>query len=208
MNSMLRPAPLAAALALVLAFSPVAETQAQDWFVRAGVTVVDPKDDNGRLAGGALESSVDSNTQLGLTVGYHFTPNIAVELLASTKFDHTVSVNGAKAVDVSHLPPTLSLQYYFMPESKVNPFLGLGINYTWLHDEDARGPLAGADVAVDNSWGVAFQGGVVVKLTERFELIGDIRWVDIGSNVYVNGANVGKVNIDPLVYSLMLGYRF
>lgn len=208
MKHMLRPAPIAAALALGLALTPVAEVQAQDWFVRAGVTIVDPKDDTGRLAGGAFDSSVGANTQLGLTFGYHFTPNIAVELLASSPFTHSVRLNGVKAADVDQLPPTLTLQYYFRPESRFNPFLGIGLNYTWFYEEDPEGPLAGADVAVDNSWGASFQGGVVYKVTDNIELIGDIRWTDIGSNVWVNGSNVGKVNVDPLIYSVMIGYRF
>ncbi len=207
MNTALRTTLASAVLVgLSLAVAPVA--QAQDWFVRAGATVVDPKSNNGSLAGGAFEADVSTNTQLGLTIGYHFTPNIALELLASSKFKHTVSLNGAPAVDVEHLPPTLSVQYYFAPQAKVNPFLGAGVNYTWLHDEKSRGPLAGADVAVDNSWGVAFQGGVAVKLSERIELVGDIRWMNIGGDVFVNGGNVGKVKIDPWLYSVMIGYRF
>ncbi len=36
---------------------------AADWFVRGGATMVDPKSDNGRLAG--YDASIGDNTQLG-----------------------------------------------------------------------------------------------------------------------------------------------
>lgn len=206
MSTPLRIATLAAGIALGLALAPLA--QAQDFFVRAGVTVVDPDSDNGRLAGGTLKADVGTGTQLGLTVGYFFTPNIALELLASSKFTHTVRLNDAKAAEVDHLPPTLSVQYHFLPEARIVPFVGVGVNYTWLHDEQGFGPLAGARVRVDNSWGIAAQGGLRVRLAENFELVGDVRWIDIDGDVSVQAQKVGKVNIDPLVYSVMLGYRF
>lgn len=200
--------PVVAAVALILSAAPLSQVQAQDWFVRAGVTVVDPKSDNGALAGGALETDVGTDTQLGLTVGHFFTPNIAVELLASTKFTHTVRLNGAKAAEVDHLPPTLSVQYHFMPEARIVPFVGVGVNYTWLHDEQGFGPLQGARVRVDNSWGIAAQGDARFTLTDNLELVGDVRWIDIDGDVSVNATKVGRVDIDPLVYSLMIGYRF
>jgi len=206
MSAPLRTALLTAAIALGPILAPPA--LAQDFFVRAGVTVVDPKSGNGTLAGGTLKTDVGSDTQLGITVGYHFTPNLALELLASTKFTHSVRLNGAKAAEVDHLPPTLSVQYHFMPGARVVPFVGVGVNYTWLHDEQGFGPLEGARVRVDNSWGFAAQGGVRVKLAENLELVGDIRWIDIDGDVSVNAVKVGEVDIDPLVYSVMLGYRF
>lgn len=197
---------LAAALLLALAAAPA--VQAQDWFVRAGATVVDPKSDTGSLAGGALKADIDSQVALGLTLGYHFTPNWALELLASSPFEHNVKLNGAKAADFEHLPPTLSLQYYFRPEARMSPFLGAGVNFTWTFDEDGRGPLAGADVGIENSWGPAVQGGLRVKLQDNWDLVADVRWIDIDADVDVGGAKVGTAHVDPLVYSVLLGYRF
>ena len=61
---------------------------AQEWFVRGGATLVDPTGDNGVLAG--YDANISSNTQLGLTFGYHFSPNLAIEVLAATPFSHEV----------------------------------------------------------------------------------------------------------------------
>lgn len=197
--------PLCAALALGLGAGPVA---AQDWFVRFGAVQVNPDSDNGRLAGGTLAATVDNNNQIGLILGRHFTPNLALEILAATPFSHTASVNGAEAVDFKHLPPTVSLQWYFLPEARFNPFVGLGVNYTYVYDEETRGPLAGTEVSLENSFGVAAQLGVAVKLNDSWDLVVDARQIDIDSDVKVNGADVGTVTVDPRVYGLTFSYKF
>jgi len=200
-------APLLTAAALTAVALPA---QAEDWFVRVGPVMVSPKSDNGTLAGGALKTDIDSNTQLGLILGRHLTPNLAIELLAATPFSHTASLNGAKAVDFKHLPPTVSLQWYFNPEGRVNPFVGAGLNYTFVYDERpiASGPVGGTKVGLDNSFGLAVQAGLQFKLSDKWDLVLDARWIDIESDVKVNGAEVGTAIVDPRVYGLTFGYRF
>lgn len=195
-------------LAAALALGFVANAQAQDWFVRFGPTLVDPKNNNGSLANGALQTDIKSQTALGVTLGYHYTPNWAVELLVSTPFEHSVQLNGDTALDFKHLPPTLSVQYYFLPESRVNPFLGVGANYTLTFSENERGALAGTSTKVGNSFGIAAQGGLVFKIADQWDVVADIRWMDIDASVKVNGNKVGTTHVDPLVYGLHLGYRF
>lgn len=197
--------PLCAALALGLGAGPVA---AQDWFVRFGAVQVNPDSDNGRLAGGALAATVDNNNQIGLILGRHFTPNLALEILAATPFSHTASVNGAEAVDFKHLPPTVSLQYHFAPGGRFCPFIGLGVNYTMIYDEETRGPLQGTRLSLDNSWGLAAQVGAEFKLNDQWALAADVRWIDIDTDARVNGAGVGTVNVDPVVIGAYLVYSF
>lgn len=195
-------------LVAALAVGSIANAHAQDWFVRAGASVVDPTNDNGTLAGGALNTDIKRQTALGFTFGYHYTPNWAVELLASTPFEHSVQLNGDTALDFKHLPPTLSLQYYFLPESRVNPFLGLGLNYTLTFDEKERGALAGTKVSIGDSFGIATQAGLVFKIADQWDVVADVRWIDIDASVKVNGTKVGTTNVDPLIFGLHLGYRF
>lgn len=199
--------PLLGAAALAVTALPV---HAEDWFVRVGAVQVSPKSDNGTLAGGALKTDIDSNTQLGLILGRHLSPNLAVEVLAATPFSHTAKLNGAKAVDFKHLPPTVSLQWYFNPEGRVNPFVGAGLNYTFVYDEKpvAGGPVASAKIGLDNSFGLAAQAGLVFKMSDAIDLVLDARWIDIDSDVKVNGSKVGTAVVDPLVVGLTLGYRF
>jgi len=201
--------PILAALALATAtLLPMQANAQDDWFVRVGPVTVNPKSGNGTLAGGALAVDIDSNTQLGLAFGRYLSPNLAVELLAATPFHHTVALNGADAVDFKHLPPTLSLQYYFAPDAGFNPFVGAGLNYTLTFSEDSYGPVAGNEVTIGNSWGLAAQVGAVIKIGETMDLVVDARWADIDADVQLNGAEIGTANVDPLVYGLTLGFRF
>ena len=59
------------------------------------------------------------------------TDNWAVELLAAYPFEHDIYlVDGPEVGSTKHLPPTVSLQYHFMPDSTFQPYLGAGVNYT------------------------------------------------------------------------------
>jgi len=180
---------------------------AADWFVRGGATMVDPKSDNGKLAG--YDASIGDNTQLGLTFGYHFSPNLAIEVLAATPFTHEVSLDGlGEVAEFKHLPPTVSLQYYFNAEGKVSPFIGGGLNYTWTFDEETKGALTGNDISVGNSFGLAGQVGLRFALANDWDIVADARYIDIGAGVELNGADIGDAEVDPMVYSIMLGKRF
>jgi outer membrane protein len=196
----------AAAAALLLVGAGTAN--AQDWFVRVGAHTVDPKSNNGQLAGGALRADIGSDTKPTLVVGRFLDDNWALELLAAAPFEHEVKLNGARAVDFKHLPPTFSLQYYFGEAGGFRPFIGAGLNYTWTYDERSRGPLDGTRVGIENSWGLAAQVGMSVAFGDGWELVGDLRWIDIDAKVKVNGAGVGSVAVDPRVYGLYLGKRF
>jgi len=200
------PAKTLSAIAIVLALAPTA--QASDWYFRAGPSYVDPKSDNGSLANGALTTTIDSQLGLGLVLGRRLTPNFAVELLAATPFEHTVALNGTDAVDFKHLPPTLSAVYTFMPDARVRPFVGAGVNYTVTFEEREYGPLAGTEVSIGNSWGLAAQAGLNVKVNERWDVTFDVRWLDIDADVNVNGARVGSTEVEPVVVGVHLGYQF
>lgn len=178
------------------------------WFVRAGLHNVDPKSNNGSLAGGTLDARIGSDIKPTLAIGRFFDDNWAVELLAAAPFEHEVRLNGAKAADFKHLPPTLSVQYYFGQPGGFRPFVGAGINYTWTYDERETGPIAGTRLKLGNSVGAAAQLGFLTEISDTLHLVGDVRWVDINASVSVNRNRVGEVAVDPLVYGLYLGWRF
>ena len=90
----------------------------------------------------------------------------------------------------------------------MSPFLGAGINYTRFFDTHGEGALTGARVKIDSSWGAAAHAGVDVRLSERWLLTADMRWMHIAGDVHVNGANVGQAKVNPLVYGVSFGYRF
>lgn len=203
----MKPTPLF--LATLLAATPAFAVAADgDWFARVGVHAVNPTSDNGALAGGALRASIDTDVQPSLVLGRRLSPHWALELLAAAPFRHTVQLNGADALDFKHLPPTLSLQYIFAPDARVQPFVGLGLNYTLTFDEKETGPIAGTRTRVGNSFGPAAQLGLVFETGRAWNIVADVRWADIDADVTVDGADVGEVQVDPLVYGVALGWRF
>lgn len=179
-----------------------------NWVFKFGVHNVDPKSDNGSLAGNTLDVDVDSNARPTIALGYYFTPNVQLEVLGAIPFQHDFTLNGAHAGDFKHLPPTISLQYHFSPEGNWDPFLGIGINYTWTYGESPKGPIAGKDLRLGNSVGLAAQLGLEYHVNEKWSFAGDLRFMDINADVHVNGKDVGTVNVDPLVYGIHAIYRF
>ncbi|MCP4325872.1 MAG: outer membrane beta-barrel protein [Alteromonadales bacterium] len=201
--------------------------EAGNILVRGGLTLVSP--DNAKtpilLAGvdSSMTLSVDDNSQLGLNLVYFHDSNWAIELLAATPFTHDVSiqdpssvlgVDGAKLAEVTHLPPTLSALYYFDTGTALKPYLGLGINYTiFFNEEFERAPqtLGLSNLELDSSFGYALQVGADYHFNDKWHVNASVRYIDINSDASfdVAGEKVGGASIDvnPMVYSIMLGYR-
>lgn len=199
---------LALALGAALLAPAAHAAGAGDWEFKFGVHVVDPKSDNGSLAGGALKADVSSEARPTFNLGYYLTENLQVDLLAAVPFQHDVKLNGVKAARFTHLPPTLSLQYHFAPNETFDPFVAIGLNYTWTYGEHTTGPLAGTSLKLDNSFGPALQGGFTYRLDDHWKIGADVRWMNIDAKAKVDGASVGTVHVDPIAYGAFLVYRF
>lgn len=198
------------ALALgVVGFCPAA-SMAQDafmpWIVHVGAHDVSPRSDTGRLAG--LRSSTSSDSRPTISLEYRFTPAWSVELLAALPFRHDVRLDGSKAVSVKQLPPVAGVNYRFLPDRTVSPFVGVGVNRTHFFSAHGENALEGANVNVGDSWGIAWHAGVDVALSDRVSLTVDARHLDIDAKVKVGGASVGTAHVDPWVYGFSFGYRF
>lgn len=204
---MLKTLCLAAAVALA-ALSPVAAQQAGDLTVGLGLANVNPKSDNGVLAGGTVPISIGDNTRPQITVEYFIRDNLGVEVLAALPFKHSITSNGTEIGTVRHLPPVVSLQYHFDPTPQLKPFVGLGVNFTGLYDAESKGPLAGNDLRVKNSWGLAAHLGADYWINERSAVRADLRYIDIDADVTLNGGDIGRVAIDPLVTGISYVMKF
>ena len=198
----LRTLLLSATAVLALGASGAAAQQAGDITLGLGLGYVNPKDDNGDVAGGKL--TIDDDTQVTLTVEYFITDNLGVELLAATPFTHDINLDGAKIGEVKHLPPTLTLNYHFQNASDVTPFIGAGVNYTTALDVDS--PLG--DLDLDDSWGLALHAGLDYRISERGQIRADVRWMDIDMDAKLDGADIGTAEVDPLVVGISYVHTF
>ena len=140
--------------------------------------------------------------------------NLAAELILTVPQKHDVELGGVNIGSVKHLPPTLTLQYHFNPEGSVRPYAGIGLNYTRFSSVklDAGTVLGGSvPLTMDrSSFGWAAQLGVDIRLAPQWFLNLDAKYVKIDSDIEVKGAGVPvtKLDIDPLLLSVGLGYRF
>ncbi|MDW6093588.1 outer membrane protein OmpW [Vibrio rhizosphaerae] len=191
--------------------------QEGDFIVRAGIASVIPNDSSDKILGSQEELEVNSNTQLGLTLGYMITDNISFEVLAATPFSHDIStplVNGDIG-ETKHLPPTFMLEYYFgQSDSKIRPYVGAGINYTTFFDEKISGAGATAglsDLSLDDSWGLAVNAGVDYMINDNWFVNASVWYADIDSTAtykYKGAAQSTEVHIDPVIVMISGGYKF
>ena len=192
-------------IALIVAAACCAGTsnaEQGDWLFRIGLSEVAPKSDNSDLV------NVDSGRKTTFNATYFFRDNWAIEILAALPVEHDINLNGGPQVaDTQQLPPTVSVQYHFLPERKIRPYVGLGINYTLFFKEDTEGPLDGADLQLDDSVGISTQVGFDIDVTEKVFLNFEARYIDIDTDASLDGVSLGTVEIDPLVYGFNVGFR-
>ncbi|MEM8767880.1 MAG: OmpW family outer membrane protein, partial [Pseudomonadota bacterium] len=142
---------------------------------------------------------------------YMVSNNFGIELLAALPFKHDIDGRiGSDTVElasIKHLPPTLSAVYHFNTAGRWQPYLGAGLNWTIIFDEDEKDALGDASLKLSNSVGFAAVAGLDIAVTERFYLNGNIRWMNIESDVKLDGVEVTTAKIDPLIYAINVGWR-
>lgn len=194
-------------VASLVAGSAVAH-EAGSVIVRGGPIMVVPK---ASTNSDTFKFDVNSNAQLGLTATYMATENIGIELLAATPFSHEITLGNKLVGKTKHLPPSLYAQYYFLnKDASARPYIGAGVNYTTFFSEKAI--LDGVtDLKLKDSWGVAFNAGVDIKLADNLFLNTSVWYAKIKSKAtFKLGGDEHKVDVklDPTVFFLGLGYRF
>jgi len=182
--------------------------QAGDMFARVTLTQVTPNDDADPFSGVAVVPKVGDSTRPGVTFVYMYDNNIGFEVLAALPFKHDVTVDGmGKIGETKQLPPTVSVQYYFNPESKVRPYVGLGLNYTTFFSTESI-PGLGGDLDLDDSFGLAAQVGIDYDINEKWFLTADARYINIETTATNSAAGTTDVEINPTVVSIGVGYKF
>jgi len=214
-------AALLAALGLTAVVTPALSYEAGDIIVRGRIINVNPQDDSGLisingLAQGGTSVSVDSDTVPELDFTYMIDRNWGLELILAYS-EHNVNTALAGLGDIAEvkvLPPTLTLQYHFSPDSNIRPYVGAGLNYTYFFSEDVTGALnpGTADIKLDDSWGLAAQAGVDIDVSEDWFVNFDVKYIDISTDAHITNSLVGTVDvdvdIDPIVWGVGIGRRF
>ncbi|MDF7667562.1 outer membrane beta-barrel protein [Orbaceae bacterium ESL0727] len=214
-------------IAMGLASSMAYAHSAGEFIVRGGPVYVHPQDKSDHIKiGGAksdLKAKADNDTQLGLNFQYMITDNIAVELLGATPFSHQLDLRGggstglagASLGKIKHLPPTLSAIWYPLDSNyAIQPYVGLGVNYTFFFDEKLSGQAKEAGfhgLDLDSSWGLAAQIGTDYTFYDNWVVNAQVRYIDIETKATTHVGNTkvtANYSLDPWVAMVGIGYKF
>ncbi len=222
------------ALAVAAAFAPaLAMAEAGDIVVRVRAAHINPDVDSdlgkytnrnvGAVLNQGAELDVDSNTIPEIDFSYYITKNIAAELILATGTRHDVHIVKAAGStlgnqnlgEVNLLPPTLTLQWHFMPDQTFDPYVGAGLNITKFMDNSlatTKG-VAGLPIRIDHhSFGGAIQAGFDVNLKDGWLVNADIKKVWIDTDVEINAGTgyvkIDELNINPWVFGIGVGKKF
>ena len=228
-------------LVLILFASTNVFAEKGDILVRLRGIAITPDDSSGLISLSAAGTStplagsgvgVDTDIVPEVDITYMFHRNWGIEAIAGIA-NHNVKLKGPGATlaglgltdgfelfDAYVLPPTVTLQYHFMPDSKIRPYAGVGVNYTALlwndADDDLEAAVGPVDVDTSSSWGWAVQAGVDIDLKDNWYLNLDLKYIDIDTSASLlikNGPLGGNslrvdLDIDPFVIGAGFGYRF
>lgn len=209
---------LVGALLGTLCVLPAVAQEAQgNWLVRARAVYLDPANKSDpipalRVPGDAI--TINSKTIPEVDISYFFTPNIAAELVLTVPQKQTVTVQQSALggpVDIGsfrHLPPTLMVQYHFMPEQTIRPYVGVGLNYTRISSVNLAVPTVGRLDLDNSSFGLALGAGVDIKIAKNVFLNFDVKKVQIRTDVSQFGQKLSTVKVDPWLIGAGVGYRF
>ena len=195
------------AMTIGLAMTTCAYAAQGDWLVRGRIIEVAPQvSTSGTLS--TLDISVDKQVVPEFDFTYMFTDHIGTELILGTA-RHEVSAGGQGLGKVSHLPPTLTLQYHFTPEATIRPYAGVGINYTRFY---SVGLSAGSTALnIDkNSVGGSLQLGTDIAINKDWFFNVDLKKLYIKTDVKTanGGTDLGTLKINPLVFGVGIGTHF
>ncbi|EWY41397.1 membrane protein [Skermanella stibiiresistens SB22] len=176
-----------------------------------GIGVIPTERGDIKTAGGT-DTTLD--TRLGnayvpeVDVSYFLTENLALELIAATTKHDVDASNGLDLGSVWLLPPTLTLQYHFLPKERFSPYVGAGVNYTLFYNEK-KGALR--SISYEDGFGIALQAGIDYAISGPWSLNVDVKKLWLNTDVKANlGGTALKADVDinPWIFGVGLGYRF
>jgi outer membrane protein len=192
----MKPILITAALMTLLPLT----AQADNWMMRVRAINIAPHIGTSPSVAG-LDVSSEWTPEIDFT--YFVTPHIGMELILATQ-RHEVTLNGASLGKLSHLPPTLTVQYHFQPTPSIKPYVGAGINYTHFYNVD----LAPGLTIDRNSFGGALQAGVDIAVTQNGYINLDVKKIWINTDVKSGGTKLTNLEINPVVWGVGYGFRF
>jgi len=191
-------------------FTPKAKGR---WVVDLRGTYAAPATDKNAIRKGGEPTGLDAKVSdsvvptLGLT--YFLTDHVAVEAIAGVTRHAVRAVGPGTDVDVYKtwlLPPTVTAQYHFMPKARFSPYLGTGPSAMLFFSGSNKNNFT---TKLPSGMGWAAQAGADYALKGHWSLNVDLKKVWYEADAKIDGgALTSRVNLDPWIASVGVGYRF
>lgn len=179
---------------------------------------VDPQSDSRPGLSTLDEFELDSTTGFGAALNAFLTDRVSAEFAVwLVDFEANVRsplVSPFGVGDLEMMPITVTLQYHFNPEGRIDPYIGAGVAYV-LFDELSDFPNAGTNlraIDVDDDFGWVANAGLSFDVTPRFAIIGDVKYVPVdaaATAVFATGPEQEfDLEVSPIIVSVGLSYQF
>jgi outer membrane protein len=193
---------------------PLVGKEAGTFLIRVRAIGVIPEDNSSSISviGGHVSATAQAAPEVDFS--YFLTDNLALELIAaSTRHDVKATGTAVGNLDVGSawvLPPTLTLQYHFLPRSAFSPYVGAGVTVAfWYATNPANPPVT--HYTIGNNVGPALEAGVDYNFTGHWFANFDIKQIFLNADAHIDalGTTVKAHDaLDPLVIGAGIGYRF
>ncbi|STZ07845.1 outer membrane protein W [Moraxella caprae] len=199
---------------ILLATSVIAlsATASANLTFKAGLGYLNPTAEKD-IAAGLPNAKVSSEMAVLPSFDYRFANSLfSAELLLASPFEHTVSVgaNDANRGDVAkfkHLPPTLTFKYNTPEYNGFGANIGIGATVLVPYEEELLG--SNAKLEADTVVAPAAQIGVTYsKPSSPWGVFADVRYVDLKTDLEVDGVKIGELEVNPVVYALGVSHKF
>lgn len=180
--------------------------------VRGRILGVIPKHGSATISriGGHLQTS--DSVAPEVDISYFFTNHIALE--GEIGYEHTTLTAqdtrfGTVGVGkVSSVPLFLVPQYHFLPYSRFNPYVGIGLAILPYFDAEAAGGLV-RQLSVSSEAGAIFQIGVDYHVSGPWYANFDVKKLILGAHATANnGLLSASGQVNPWIIGGGIGYRF
>jgi outer membrane protein len=183
---------------------------------------ISPNEDGDTILGSGSEVGVDSAFGPEIDFTWKMTPHWGLELIiGGAEHEFTAEGGALDGIDLGRawvIPPTLTLQYHFVPNKKARPYVGIGFNATtfqkYRYSQDLK-DLGIDELVLKDSVGYAAQLGIDIDVSENWFLNIDAKYIRMSTEVKIRQAAVPNdvlqilsLDIDPFVIGFGFGSRF
>ena len=196
-------------------FAPI-DNSFDPFMIRVSALGVLPNADGTTLGGKTMfGAKLDDVVVPEVDLTYFVTKNWAVNVIAGVAHTRLTSNYGGAYSDWANttlLPPTLTLQYHFAL-GKLDPYLGVGANYTWFLETKspwgAANPYGANAINLHPAAGLALNAGADYYLTKHWTLNLDAKYLILNTDGNTPlGVNTVHVNANTWLIGAGIGYRF